>query len=58
MGVPFGFSIADIAKAIKLSKEIYDRCYNEDQGASQSMHHLENPYRRVVDLLLLSFSAS
>ena len=40
MGVPFGFSLADIVKAIKLSKEIYDRYYNEDQGASQSIHHL------------------
>ena len=43
MGIPFGFSVSDIAKAIKLSKEIYIRCYNEDQGASQSIHHLENP---------------
>ena len=40
MGVPFGFSIQDIAAAIKLSKEIYDRCFNEDQGASKQLHHL------------------
>ena len=43
MGVPFGFSVADIAKATKLSKEIYNRCCNEEQDASQSIHHLENP---------------
>ena len=51
MGIPFGFSVSDIAKAIKLSREIYDRCYNEDQAASQSIHHLERLWRQVIDWL-------
>ena len=51
MGIPFGFSISDIAGAIKLSGEIYDRCFNKDQGASKPIHHLESPWRQVIDWL-------
>ena len=51
MVIPFGFSGSDIAKAVKLPREIYDKCYNEDQGAGQSIHHLERPWRQVIDWL-------
>ena len=51
MGIPFGFSVSDIAKAIKISREIHDSCYSEDQGAGQSIHHLARPRRQVIDWL-------
>ena len=55
MGIPFGFSVSDIAKAIKISREIHDSCYSEDQGAGQSIHHLARPRRQVIDRLSSCF---
>lgn len=40
MGAPFGLSISDITKAIKLAHDIYERCCNEQQSASEFSQRL------------------
>lgn len=37
MAVPFGISVLDVAKAIQLAREIYQKCFTEAQGASTSI---------------------
>ncbi|ERF70769.1 hypothetical protein EPUS_05121 [Endocarpon pusillum Z07020] len=34
MAAPFGLSLVDLTKAIQLAREIYLKCYTEDQGAN------------------------
>lgn len=42
MACPFGFSVADLAKAIKLARDIYVNCFTEGQGASKLILLLED----------------
>lgn len=50
MACPFGFSVADIAKAIKLARDIYVSCFTEGQGASKLILSLEDHDSTLDDL--------
>ena len=40
MASPFGVSIVDLVKAIKLAHDIYKNCFTEEQGAGESSYFI------------------